>query len=117
MVPKELFPNYHWINVGVESDPDGKMNPLRMLLEQYTEDDFVVIKLDIDTSWIEVPLVYQLLEDDRYNKLVDQFYFEHHVFQKELAGSWRHTMNGTVKESLEVFGGLRRKGIASHYWV
>lgn len=49
-VPAELLPNYHWMNVGVESDPNGKMNPLRMLLEQYGEDDFVVIKLDIDTS-------------------------------------------------------------------
>ena len=50
MVPEELFPNYHWINVGVESDPNGKLNPLRMLLDKYTEDDFVVIKLDIDTG-------------------------------------------------------------------
>jgi hypothetical protein len=117
LVPEELFPNYHWINVGVESDPKGKMNPLRMLLQQYTEEDFVVIKLDIDTSWIELPLVHQLLEDDQYNKLVDQFYFEHHVFQKELQGDWKKTMEGTLKKSLEIFGGLRKKGIAAHYWV
>lgn len=50
MVPDDLLYSYHWINVGVESDPNGKMNPLRMLLEQYTEEDFVVIKLDIDTG-------------------------------------------------------------------
>lgn len=149
MVPSDLIPNYHWMNVGVESDPQGKMNPLRMLLEQYTEEDFVVIKLDIDTSKctfdaanvyiyilstllittrlyyfflitsdsVELPLAFQILEDDRYSKLVDQFYFEHHVFQKELAPSWRTTMKGSVKESLDLFRGIREKGIASHYWV
>lgn len=50
IVPEDLFPNYHWINVGVESDPNSKLNPLRMILNKYTEDDFVVIKLDIDTG-------------------------------------------------------------------
>jgi hypothetical protein len=148
LVPEDLLPNYHWINVGVESDPNGKLNPLRMLLNEYNEDDFVVIKLDIDTGtcephlfgasivnsiveirltpcylsiqllgFIEVPLAKQLLEDDRYNKLVDQFYFEHHVFQQELTSSWGGSMEGSIKESLDLFRGLREKGIASHYWV
>ncbi|GKY94987.1 hypothetical protein MPSEU_000463300 [Mayamaea pseudoterrestris] len=117
MVPSTLLSQYHWLNVGVESDPQGKMNPLRMLLEEFTEDDFVVIKLDIDTSWIELPLAYQLLNDERYNKLVDQLYFEHHVFQKELVSDWKTTMRGSIKSSFDLFGGLRRKGIAAHYWV
>ncbi|GKZ00289.1 hypothetical protein MPSEU_000981800 [Mayamaea pseudoterrestris] len=117
MVPSNMLHQYHWINVGVESDPEGKMNPLRMLLEQFKEDDFVVIKLDIDTGWIEVPLAHQLLNDDRYSKLVDQFYFEHHVWQLELAGDWGSSKEGSIKSSFDLFGGLRKKGIAAHYWV
>lgn len=151
MVPSELLPNYHWMNVGVEADPQGKLNPLRMLLEQYTEEDFIVVKLDIDTgAWeatpcfaphlvchwyprhqiaiasfscplhagdIEVPLALQLLNDKRFSKLVDQLYFEHHVFQKELALYWGRSMNDSIKESLDLFRGLRHNGIASHYWV
>ena len=30
----------------------------------------------------------QLLTDDRYANLIDEFYFEHHVFLQELAGNW-----------------------------
>ena len=116
-LPRDLLPSYHWINMGVESDPQGKLNPLRMLLEEYTEDDFVVIKLDIDTSLIEIPLAMQLLEDERLNRIVDQFYFEHHVVQKELAWHWKTSMSGSIRESLELFAGLRKKGIASHFWV
>ena len=72
---------------------------------------------DLYIGSIEVPLAYQLLEDDRYSKLIDQLYFEHHVFQLELARSWGNSMQDSIKSSLDLFGGLRRKGIAAHYWV
>ena len=48
------------MNVGVESDSTSSLNPLQTLAENYNKDDFIVVKLDIDTSSIEVPLVYQL---------------------------------------------------------
>lgn len=55
-----------------------------------------VVKLDIDTSSIKVLLVLQLLGvgDNIYSKLVDQFYYEHHVHMKELAlsGAWKDYM-------------------------
>jgi hypothetical protein len=108
---------YHWINVGVSADPDSNLNPLKLLLENFREDDLIVVKLDIDTSAIEVPLALQLLKDDRYSKLIDQFYFEHHVLNSELERDWRQSMKGTVKESLDLFAGLREKGIPAHSWV
>jgi hypothetical protein len=116
-VPDELKAAYHWINVGVESDPNSGLNPLKMLLENYDEDDFIVIKLDIDTAHVEVPLANQLLEDDRFARLVDSFYFEHHVFLKELENNWGGSMADTVHNSLKLFRGLREKGIPAHYWV
>jgi hypothetical protein len=116
-VPPELMAAYHWINVGVSEDPDSKLNPLKMLLENYNEDDFVVIKLDIDTSSIEVPLAFQILEDARLSKLVDSFYFEHHVHLKELARNWGSSMHGTIGESMKLFRGMRERGISAHYWV
>jgi hypothetical protein len=51
-----------------------------------------------------------------YHRLVDQFYFEHYVHLKELAWSWRRSMNGTMKDSLDLFAGLRSKGIPAHFW-
>ena len=117
-LPEEYIPSYHWINVGVSAKEGDKLNPLHSVIEKFNEDDFVVVKLDIDTSSVEVPLVLQLLEDKDgvYSKVIDQFYFEHHVHLGELAGSWRSLMNGTVGESLELFSNLRKKGIAAHFW-
>ena len=116
-VPKELQAAYHWINIGVSADNTSAQNPLMMILENYNEDDFIVVKLDIDTSSIEIPLAKQLLTDDRLSNLIDSFYFEHHVHMQELAPNWKTSMQGTMKESLELFYGLRKKGIPAHSWV
>lgn len=116
-LPPHLLAAYHWINVGVSADPDSQLNPLKLLLENFREDDLIVVKLDIDTAAIEVPLALQLLSDDRYYKLIDQFYFEHHVRNSEIAVDWRQSMKGSVKESLDLFAGLREKGIPAHSWV
>jgi hypothetical protein len=116
-VPEHLMAAYHWINVGVETDPRSSLNPLKMILENFNEDDFIVIKLDIDTSFIEVPLAKQLLNDTALHKLVDQFYFEHHVMMRELTRNWGSSMKGSVRDSIELFIGLREAGVAAHSWV
>ena len=105
--------------VGVSHDKEDKLDPLLSILQTFDEDDFIVVKLDIDTSHIELPLAKQLLEggkDGIYHKLVDQFYFEHHVHLGEIAPRWGGSMKGTVQESLDLFGGLREKGIPAHFW-
>lgn len=119
LLPRKYFAAYHWINVGVSPEEGGKMNPLDSILQKFSKDDLIVVKLDIDTSWIEVPLAKQLLEggpNGTYHELVDHFYFEHHVHLGELARAWGRIMEGTIKESLELFHGLRKRGIAAHYW-
>jgi hypothetical protein len=109
--------SYHWINVGVSADPTSSLNPLKMLLENFNEEDFIVVKLDIDTPDIEVPLARQLLNDTALHGLVDQFYFEHHVMLGDLAPWWRSSMRGSVRDSLELFASLREVGVAAHSWV
>ena len=76
-----------------------------------------MVKLDIDTPQIEIRLAKPLLDDDQFGKLVDQFYFERHSYQREMAVFWGGTMKGTVKDSFDLFHGLREKGIAAHHWV
>jgi hypothetical protein len=88
-------------------------------LSTFDEDDFIAIKLDIDTSFIELPLTQQLLavgKDGIYHKLIDQFYCEHHVHLGELAANWKKTMEGLIKDSLDLFYGLRKIGIPAHFW-
>ena len=115
-VPPNLMASYHWNNVGVSADPSSPFNPLYSILNKFDEKDFVVVKLDIDTSFVEVPMAYQVLNDTSINSKIDQFYFEHHIHLKELARPWGSSMNGTIQQSLELFQGLRERGVAAHYW-
>jgi hypothetical protein len=97
------------------------LNPLNSILNFFTEDDYIVVKLDIDASSIEEPLAYQILSNSgsgkyNYHKLIDQFYYEDHVHMKELAPAWGKFMNGTINDALELFSGLRLKGIPAHFW-
>jgi len=116
-LPDSMRASYHWMNVGVSADPDSHLNPWNLLRKHFTKDDFVVVKLDIDTSTVELPLVKQLLEDEELLGLVDQFYFEHHVMLTELKPNWRASMKGSVFDSMTIFQQLRQRGVASHYWV
>ncbi len=102
---------------GVTAEKDNKLNLLQSIVSKFDEDDLVIVKLDIDTADIEVPLTKQLLEDDSINKLVDHFYFEHHVHIGEMGMSWHGHMKGTMQDSFELINGLRKKGVASHFWV
>ena len=121
-LPEEYMASYHWINVGVSAEEGHKLNPLHSILKKFSEDDFVVVKLDIDTPAVELPLFRQLLEDKDgiYSKIIDQFYFEHHHFLGDLAPDWKcgrpNKCNGTVADSLEMFSTLRKNGITAHYW-
>lgn len=119
LLPPKYMASYHWINAGVNPTPGHALNPLDSILRKYNTDDFVVIKVDIDTADIEVPLVKQLLEDESLHAsgpLVDQLYFEHHVKFKEMAPIWRSAMKGSLKDTFDLFHGLRQKGIPAHFW-
>ena len=116
LVPRHLQPAYHWINAGVSIEEGHPLNPFTMLLEEYNEDDLIIVKLDIDTPSLEVPLATQLLQTPELWNLVDQFYFEHHVKQEE-NNFWAKSWGGTIKDTLELFYGLRQRGVPAHFWV
>ncbi len=143
LLPERYFPAYHWINVGetvcscveifmtdahsdhscpyegVNPEAGNKMNPINSILESFDEDDFIVFKLDVDTPTVELPLALQILNGGAngiYHQLIDQFYFEHHVHLLEISSQWGSSMNGTIKDSLDLFYGLRSKGIPAHFW-
>ncbi|KAL3791762.1 hypothetical protein HJC23_007529 [Cyclotella cryptica] len=116
LVPDELMDSFHWMNVGVDPEPGAKLNPFTTLLSKFDTDDFIVVKLDIDTSSIENRLALQLRNNNRLLELVDLFYFEDHKLQEELMPWWRNSSNGSIGESLELMAGMRANGVASHYW-
>ena len=116
-VPKIYEAAYHWINVGVSSDLDSRQNPFNMLKDNYKEDDLIIVKLDIDTPHVENVLARQMRDDPQLANLIDHFYFEHHVHLKELEDSWGTDVKGSVADSLRLFHGLRKAGVAAHSWV
>jgi hypothetical protein len=59
----------HFYNWGVAL---GAESPWAMLKQQVKPEDFVVVKLDIDSPEIEIPLAYELLEDKELLGLVDE---------------------------------------------
>lgn len=117
LLPTEYIDSYHWINTGVSAEKGHKMNPLDSILRKFTKEDLVIVKLDIDTPSVEVPLAHQLLEDNSLHEIVDHLFFEHHVLMAEIEPNWRRSSQGSVKSSFDLFEGLRKKGVMSHFWV
>ena len=116
-LPAEWLASYHWINAGIETDPTSALNPLRMLIENYEPEDFVVLKIDVDNPEVELSIVNQILKNEALHGLIDQLYFEHHVRLEELRVPWGPSVRGSVSDSLILFHELRSKGISAHFWV
>jgi hypothetical protein len=117
-LPMEFMAAFHWINTGVTTDPDSFAHPLyTILLQHFYEDDFVVIKLDIDTTQLEMELIQQIIQDPRLHRRIDVLYFEHHVKIKELQRPWKSSASGSILSSMEIFQQLRQVGIAAHPWI
>jgi len=116
-VPKEIVPYYHYINVGVESKIDGHYNPFTILQQIATPQDFVVIKLDIDSPHIENPLVEQLVNTPSLLELVDEMTYEHHVHTPEMLRYWGNLpIDLTLTQTYSYFTRLRKAGVRMHSW-
>lgn len=87
-----------------------------MLKQIVTAEDFVMVKLDIDTPSIENVLVEQLLADKTLQALVDEFFFEHHVDLLPMHNFWGHPLPGSLADTYHIFSKLRRLGIHAHSW-
>jgi hypothetical protein len=107
----------HFMNWPVSSSSGDKLNPWTLLRQAAVRDDFVVVKLDIDTPLVEMALVQQLIDDPELHSLVDVFYFEHHVSIPDFSWIWRMgEYPQTLNDSYEIFGRLRRFGIRASTW-
>ena len=113
--PADALHRVHFFNWPVTTEIDNDANPFTLVKKFATPEDFVVVKLDIDTPSIENALANQLLGDRELQLLVDEFYFEHHVHMKDFV--WPEgTMDGTLMDSYRIFTQLRNAGITAHSW-
>jgi len=119
VLPNRVVPNYHWYNVPADPAVGSANNPLSHIRKVATVDDYVVLKIDIDTSPLEEAFVNQLLADTELLGLVDEFYWEHHVRMKPVDFAWRYSISKVYypKDSQALFARLRAAGIRAHSWI
>ncbi|KAJ4415895.1 hypothetical protein N0V82_007089 [Gnomoniopsis sp. IMI 355080] len=123
-IPEDLVGVYNLINTGLSMEEGNKLNVIAMLKRIVKPNDFFLLKLDIDTPFLEMAIVQNLLDDDPTqggaSALVDELMFEHHVnYEPMMGGAWGYDQGedaGDLAYSYTVFRELRRKSIRAHSW-
>ena len=115
-IPDRLKPVYHWYNIPVNPEPGHGDNALEYVRRIAREEDFVLVKLDIDSPPIEAAIIDQILTDTE--NLIDEVYFEHHVHTPPMFPYWGVLPDSTtLKDTYRIFSTLRNKGVMAHAWV
>lgn len=123
LLPEELLGSYHWINVAPSSVSASKYNPWNLLKQSsFSEEDLIVVSINIKDRSIADELMKQLLTDDQLILIVDQLYFFENSDDSTDAGSIGKSNQDNiatvkVKDRLALIQKLRKKGIAAHYWA
>jgi hypothetical protein len=104
------------------SEPDqshahNEASFLRTLKLVATPDDWVVVKLDIDTPAVEQTIVAVLAELPAIAALVDEFFFEYHFHWEGPSFGWGWATEGNVDSALGLLYRLRTLGVRSHFWI
>lgn len=113
-----LLSSLSYFNVPVSADQDSPFNPWSLLAGMATPEDYVVVKLDIDTPAIENRLVIeQLMVNRTLISLVDEMFYEHHVNQKDMNAHWLEQDSPLrMADTYRMFRQLRESGIRMHSW-
>ena len=98
----------------------GKPNPasfLQMLAFACKPEDFVVVKLDIDTPATEQTIIAVLAQQPNLAALIDELFFEYHFFFDGLDFGWGDKVDGDVDTAIGTMYRLRSLGIRAHFWI
>ena len=98
----------------------GKPNPasfLQMLAFACKLEDFVVVKLDIDTPAIEQTIIAVLTQRPDLAALIDELFFEYHFYFDGLNFGWKKNVQGDVDTAIGTMYRLRSLGIRAHFWI
>jgi hypothetical protein len=116
-IPRDMLHKIRYYNVAVQQDPQALHNPIRLLKASAKPQDYVVVKLDIDTPWLELALMQQLLADEDAMRLVDELFFEQHTGGSPMTKyGWEHVLDD-ITDSYALFTELRVRGVRAHSWV
>ena len=126
-VPLEVRAKLHFYNTRVDGGWKSDASALRTIVATANPEDFVVVKVDIDTSHsTELDIVRAIADNPVLTRLVDEVYFEYHFLADNLTIGWQtqnwnqseiHYTTDTVDDALGLMQRLRRRGVRSHFWV
>ena len=119
-IPRKVLGKISYFNIPVTAEKESEKNPLTIMKDVATTEDFVVIKIDIDAPLIELPLIHEIINDPVLRELIDELYFEHHVHGSpmvHLGWGGQMSVNETLISSYEIFSKLRELGVRAHSWV
>ena len=124
-VPEKHAMKLVYYNYPAGTEIGHSHNPLTHIKAKCRKEDYCVFKVDIDTTKVEEEIIKQIVEDPSVAELIDELFWEHHVFMHPLANNkvWVNTKahpmdkTRTIKDSYDIFTKLRRLGIRAHSWV
>lgn len=116
-VPAEYFGSLHFYNIPAIADPEDERNPLAIIRKKFKPGDFVVLKLDIDNSPLELSLVDQIQSNPYSKEMISEMMFEMH-YSSPHVNHWFGALGQgkSWKDVLQTFTALRQAGIRVHYW-
>eukprot|EP00285_Hemiselmis_virescens_P007046 CAMPEP_0173392158 /NCGR_PEP_ID=MMETSP1356-20130122/18791_1 /TAXON_ID=77927 ORGANISM="Hemiselmis virescens, Strain PCC157" /NCGR_SAMPLE_ID=MMETSP1356 /ASSEMBLY_ACC=CAM_ASM_000847 /LENGTH=317 /DNA_ID=CAMNT_0014349887 /DNA_START=343 /DNA_END=1293 /DNA_ORIENTATION=+ len=117
-LPGPLKAKYHWYNIPASVGIGNWDNPLTFIANITSVDDFVVLKLDIDTWAVEEEFVSQILATPSLYSRIDEMFWEHHVPFDPMNRAWGPAVHrgSSMNNSLHMFHQLRIRGVRVHSW-
>ena len=80
-------------------------------------EDFVVVKVDIDTPAAELTIMEAIADRPEIAALIDEIFFEYHFWFDGLEFGWLGNVQGDVDTAVGLMRRLRALGIRSHFWI
>lgn len=112
-LPAHIQAKVHFYNVPVTPTAF-----VEMLQAVAAREDFVAIKVDIDTPGVELEIVQEIVDKPELSTLVDELFFEYHFEFDGCDFGWGGVGRGTsVDAPLALLHKLRVLGVRAHFWI
>lgn len=125
-VPDEIRERTRFYNVPVEETPCAqsingvyaqKGSFLHMLKQTAKQEDYVVVKVDIDGG-PELNIMEAIARHPELSSLVDEIFFEYHFWFDGRSFGWGDiSQERDVDSALDLMKRLRLAGIRAHFWI
>eukprot|EP00889_Picochlorum_renovo_P001305 jgi/Picre1/28335/NNA_003741.t1 len=114
-VPHDVQGKLHFYNQAISSDLTSPSHPLKILKTVYQPGDFVVLKLDIDNTPLEMSIMDEVERDEALRNMISDFMFELHYNSTDMQVHFG-SPNMSYAEALMTLRRFRELGVPLHYW-